>query len=211
MKPRDQRTALCDALDAVEPSAPTLCEGWTAHDLAAHVWLRENRSLTVLPSLLRGRQDRIDQLRRQVMAERPYAALVQAIRQGPQGWSPFRIPGVEGLANTVEFFVHCEDVRRGCGDHTPTEPDPGLEELAWKRIPVMARLLLRRCPVAVWFARDLPPVEPLRIGRGPQIVTISGRPSELLLYLFGRREAAQVDLIGTPAALRALAEVELGV
>lgn len=28
----------CDVLAQVPPDTPTLCEGWTAHDLAAHLW-----------------------------------------------------------------------------------------------------------------------------------------------------------------------------
>ena len=38
---RSERAALCDLLDEVGPHAPTLCEGWDTHDLAAHVWVRE--------------------------------------------------------------------------------------------------------------------------------------------------------------------------
>ena len=32
-----ERAALCDALLEVGPDSPTLCDGWTSHDLAAHV------------------------------------------------------------------------------------------------------------------------------------------------------------------------------
>lgn len=203
-RPRDQRTALCDALDAVEPDAPTLCEGWTAHDLAAHVWIRENESLRVVPALVRGRRDRIDDLRHRVMRERPYADLVAALRRGPQGVSPFRLPGAEALANTIEFFVHCEDVRRAAGVDTPRERDAALENLVWRRLPLLARLVLRRAPVAVWLERDIAGGEPLRLGRGPDVVTLSGPPTEILLYLWGRRAAAHVDIVGEPASVAAL-------
>ena len=50
-----------------------------------------------------------------------------------------------------------------------------------------------------------------RIGKGPDIVTLSGPPSEILLYLFGRRSAAQVEVTGQPAAVSALGRFELGV
>ena len=40
---RDERLALCALLDETGPDAPTLCEGWTTRDLAAHLVLRENR------------------------------------------------------------------------------------------------------------------------------------------------------------------------
>ena len=211
MSPIRQREALCDALDAVHPSAPTLCEGWTAHHLAAHVWLRESATWEVAGALLLRRRDRIEHRMTEVMTQRPYSDLVASIRRGPTGASPFRLPGVEAAANTLEFFVHCEDVRRGAGNHTPRPTDLALEDLCWRRVPALARVFLRGCPVAVWLERDVPPGEPVRIGKGPDIVTLSGSPSELLLYLFGRRQAANVEVIGEPAALAVVASRALGV
>lgn len=210
-RPSDQRQALCDALDAAEPDAPTLCEGWTAHDVAAHVWVRENEWLQVAPALMRGRSDRIDELRHRVMRERSYADLVGVLRHGPQGLSPFRLPGAEAAANTIEFFVHCEDVRRGRGVNTPRERDAALENLLWRRLPLLARFGLRRCPVAVWLERDIGDGEPVRIGGGPDIVTLSGPPSEILLYLWGRRQAANVDVVGEPTSVSVLERSMLGI
>lgn len=203
-RPADQRIALCDALDAVEPTAPTLCAGWTAHHLAAHVWVRENEPVAAagiaVGALAQRTADRIEQVR----GERSYPELIEAIRRGPVRFSPFRLPGVEAAANTLEFFVHCEDVRRGSGDTTPRPRDVALENLAWRRARTLARVSLRHSPVAVWLERDLPPGEPLRIGRGPDIVTLSGPPSELVLYLFGRREAANLVVHGEPASVAAM-------
>jgi D-arabinose 1-dehydrogenase-like Zn-dependent alcohol dehydrogenase len=34
-------------MDEVGPDAPTLCEGWTTYDLAAHLVLREGSPLAV--------------------------------------------------------------------------------------------------------------------------------------------------------------------
>jgi len=211
MSPRSQREALCDALDAVHPSAPTLCDGWTAHHLAAHVWLRENRVWTGVGARVLNRPEQLDQRMAEVMTQRPYADLVAAIRRGPHGLSPFRLPGMEAAANTLEFLVHCEDVRRGSGVNTPRPTDLALEQLCWSRLPTLARFFLRGCPVAVWLERDVPPGEPVRIGKGPDIVTLSGAASELLLYLFGRRRAANVEVIGEPAAVSVLAGRKLGI
>lgn len=36
-----ERLELCDLFDELGPAVPTLLEGWTAHDLAAHIVLRE--------------------------------------------------------------------------------------------------------------------------------------------------------------------------
>src|SRR5690349_11008507 len=40
---RTERAALCDLLVTVGPDAPTLCEGWTTRDLAAHLAVRDRR------------------------------------------------------------------------------------------------------------------------------------------------------------------------
>jgi uncharacterized protein (TIGR03083 family) len=37
---RKERQALCDTLTELGPDAPTLCEGWTTADLAAHLMVR---------------------------------------------------------------------------------------------------------------------------------------------------------------------------
>nr|BFF25281.1 hypothetical protein GCM10025732_32460 [Glycomyces mayteni] len=39
-----ERRDLCELLAEVGPDAPTMCEGWTALDLAAHLVLREHFS-----------------------------------------------------------------------------------------------------------------------------------------------------------------------
>ncbi len=200
-RPADQRIALCDALDAVAADAPTLCEGWTAHHLAAHVWLRENDPAAALGLVVPRLAPLTDRRLAETMAARPYPELVARIRRGPGALSPFRLPGAEAAANTLEFFVHCEDVRRGAGVITPRESDAALENLVWRRLPAIARLTLRRCPVAVWLERDAPPGEPVRIGRGPDIVTLAGAPTELLLHLWGRQSAADVEVYGEPATV----------
>ncbi|HQY99915.1 MAG TPA: TIGR03085 family metal-binding protein [Propionicimonas sp.] len=205
-----QRTALCDALDAVDPSAPTLCEGWTAHHLAAHVWLRENDLIAAAGAVIKPLAGHLETRMTAVMNERPYAELVAAIRRGPQGVSLFRLPGAEQAANSVEFFVHCEDVRRGSGDRTQRPLDPEFEEYAWKRLRPMARLSFRRVPAAVWLKRHVAD-EPLRVGRGGAIVTLVGPASELLLYLFGRTTAANVALVGEAASIDGLQRANLGI
>ena len=43
---QSERHALCDLMDEVGPDAPTLCGGWTAAHLAAHLVVRERRPAT---------------------------------------------------------------------------------------------------------------------------------------------------------------------
>ena len=44
---KSERAALCDLFDVRGPGAPTLCEGWLTHDLAAHLWIRETDPIGV--------------------------------------------------------------------------------------------------------------------------------------------------------------------
>src|SRR5437764_886442 len=109
---RDERRALCALLDEIGPDAPTLCEGWTTLDLAAHLVLREHRPDAGL-GLLGGPLARYTaHVQSKIAGRVPYARLVQIIRDGPTRFSMFAIPGMDERANLVEYFVHYEDVRR---------------------------------------------------------------------------------------------------
>nr|NLD40472.1 maleylpyruvate isomerase family mycothiol-dependent enzyme [Actinomycetales bacterium] len=106
-----ERAALCDTLLDVGPDAPTLCEGWDAYDLAAHLWVRENRAGRMLLVMIDPRRQE-EQMLRAVKQQKSFTDLVSLLREGPKGASPFRIPGMAALANTAELFIHHEDVRR---------------------------------------------------------------------------------------------------
>ena len=67
-----ERARLADALAATDPDAPTLCEGWTARDLAAHLVVRERRPDTTPGLMLRPLAGWTDRVRRGY-AQRPYA------------------------------------------------------------------------------------------------------------------------------------------
>jgi uncharacterized protein (TIGR03085 family) len=124
----EERAALAAALHAAGPDAPTLCEGWTTHDLAAHLWFRENdpRAMLgiVVPSLAESQLERVKQ-------ERPYSELVDAFAAGPTRLSPFAIAKVDEVANAPEFFVHHEDVRRGDGAVRPRTLGDDVQAWAW--------------------------------------------------------------------------------
>ena len=107
-----ERLALCDLFDELGPSVPTLIEGWTAHDLAAHLVLREHDFVAGPCLVLPGPFPRFAARRKAGLAQRKdFTWLVARIRSGPPiGF--FRIGWVRALANLNEFFVHHEDVRR---------------------------------------------------------------------------------------------------
>lgn len=131
---RGERRRLADLLAAAGPDAPTLCTGWRTRELAAHLLVREGRPDAApgiqLP-LFAGWTARVQA----GYARRPYTELLARFRQGPPRLSPFVLPGVDELANTVEYFVHAEDVRRAVA-WEPQAVDPELAELLWRRLPL---------------------------------------------------------------------------
>jgi uncharacterized protein (TIGR03085 family) len=209
---RDERLALCALLDQTGPDAPTLCEGWTTLDLAAHLVLREHRMDAGAGIVIRPLAGYTRRVQHTLAQRGSFASLVTAIRNGPPRLSPFGLPGVDERANLVEFFVHHEDVRRGGPDWPERKVTPALSEALWRRLS-MARFVLRKAPVGVELVRDDIGPEPagarVRItakARTP-VVTVTGSPAELTLWALGRTAAAQVRLDGADAALRQLAQV----
>ncbi|MFF7200980.1 TIGR03085 family metal-binding protein [Streptomyces sp. NPDC008141] len=199
-----ERLLLADLLEAAGPDAPTLCDGWTTRDLAAHVVVRERRADAaggIMIPLLRSRLDR-------VMAEftaRPYDELIRLIRTGPPRMSPYGIKQVDEAANTVEFFVHAEDVRRAQPDWTPRTLDRVFEDALWSRLEKVARLLGRKAPVGLVLRR--PDGQTAVAHRGVPVVTVTGEPGELTVFAFGRQDAAQVELEGDKDAVTRLRDM----
>jgi uncharacterized protein (TIGR03085 family) len=205
----DERRALCALLDKTGPDAPTLCEGWTTGDLAAHLVLRERRpdaAAGVAGGPLAGYTARVQQ---RLKDRIPFADLVRMIRSGPPRLSVMALPGVDERANSVEYFVHHEDVRRGAPGWEPRELSRGEADMLWRRLR-LARFMLRKAPVGVELARD-----DIEDGDGPAYritarnatpaVTVVGSPAELTMWVMGRRTAARVRMDGTEAAVSKLA------
>ncbi len=184
---RTERAALCDLMLEVGPDAPTLSGSWTTRDLAAHLVVRENRpdaaAGLVLPPV-RGWLDRVQEQ----TARQPYEALVATIRSGPPAWSPTRIEAVDVEVNTVEFFVHHEDVRRARAEWEPRAlADPDVAVL-WDRVGRIGRFLLRRCPVGVLVQPTDGPGSGTtsRLRTGDRDVTLVGPVGEIVLAKYGR-------------------------
>ncbi|MDR3035847.1 MAG: TIGR03085 family protein [Kitasatospora sp.] len=211
---QDERRALCALLDETGPDAPTLCEGWTTLDLAAHLVLRERRpdaGAGLLGGPLSGYTAHVQT---RMSGRVPYARLVQLVREGPPRFSLFALPGVDERANLTEYFVHHEDVRRAAPGWEPRKLAPELTDRLWQRLRA-TRLILRKVPVGVEFARDDVDADqadgagaprPLRITirNGTPVVTVVGSPAELTLWAFGRTTAAQVRLDGAEQPVQTL-------
>jgi uncharacterized protein (TIGR03085 family) len=206
---RRERDGLADALLAAGPDAPTLCEGWTALDLAAHVVVREARPDS-LPGLAGGPLGRwTDRVRRGATVQ-GIEALVRRLRSGPPPWSPFAIPGVDARGNLLEYVVHHEDVRRGTGAG-PRDPlaTRDLQDAVWRMLPGVARLNLRKVRAGVTLRRDDVEGPATTVKTGPDAVVIVGAPVEIALFLFGRRGAARVALEGSADGIRKLTGADL--
>jgi uncharacterized protein (TIGR03085 family) len=204
-----ERAALADALIQAGPEHPTLCDGWDTPQLAAHLVIREGRPDSALGIMLppfAGWTARV----LAGYARRPYAGLVATFRDGPPRLSPFAIPGVDARVNLAEHFVHCEDVRRARPGWEPRLLPDGRQEALWSALTSTGRMLLRRSPVTVTLRRpDGAEVTVVRKGDGEGIA-LTGEPGELLLYTFGRKDQAVVQLEGPDAEVSTFRNLSLG-
>lgn len=205
---RSERAALAEALRLAGPAASTLCEGWDAHDLAVHLWLRENELGAVLGIIGGPLADHLAQRMARLRRERSFEDLVSAFADGPSRWSLFAVPGLDAAANSAEFFVHTEDVRRAQPAWETREPDADYQSWAWGQVQRLAALRLRNAGVSV-VLESTASSQTRRIGTGGSIVTLVGQPTELLLLLYGRGEAARVRYVGDPDAVERLRRVRL--
>ncbi|MGB3439457.1 MAG: TIGR03085 family metal-binding protein [Actinophytocola sp.] len=216
----DERAALCDLFDELGPDQPTLCGGWQTRDLAAHLVVREHRpdaAPGILLSAFAGHTKRVQDS----YARRPWAELVNLVRGGPPVWWPTRIPAVDRLVNTVELFVHHEDARRGQEGWQPRDPDAKRDAALWTGLTRVGKMTLRRSPVGLILRRPVSAHAPLGdsagdsagdsvvIKRGPDTVTVTGEPGELLLFAFGR-DAALVEFDGDQPAVAAVRGLDRG-
>ncbi|TDC98714.1 TIGR03085 family protein [Nonomuraea deserti] len=204
---RGERTALCDLLDRLGPDAPTLCAGWSTYDLAAHLVLRERRPDAMGGIAFKPLAGYTASVQNALKAKHPYPELVAKVRE-PGGVYGL-VKALDEAVNTLEFFVHHEDVRRAQPSWEPRELPADLEELIWKRLSSGARMMLRRAPVGVVLHR-LGGGVLLAGPRGGPKVEVTGRAGELLMFCFGRQAHARVELTGAPENAERLRETPLG-
>lgn len=199
-----ERRELCALFEQVGPDAPTLCAGWTARDLAAHLVVRERR-LDAVPGLLLSALAGWTESVQRGATQRHWDDLVALVRDGPPIWSPL---GLLDIVNVVEFFVHHEDVRRGRGSATPRPKEPGRDDLLWYALGSAARLGYRNAPVGVVLRRGDGAEHVAR--SGPRTVTLIGEPGELLLHAYGR-EVVVLDFEGEQAEIVAVQGLRRGI
>lgn len=201
---RDERAGLAADLSLLGPQAPTLCEGWLARDLLTHLLLRENDPLAI-PGMAVSVFDQVTAARaRRLEASDDWKGLIRRFAHGPDRLSVFRMPGMDVTANTMEFFIHHEDLLRAQPDWSPRHLGHRAEMELASVLRRQARLLLRRSPVGVRIeltGQGFDSTFPARPGN--RIVTVSGMPSEILLMVTGRTDVARVELHGEPDSVNA--------
>ena len=195
-----ERRGLAATLRAVGPEAPTLAGAWKAGDLAAHVVATEK--LRGMPTFL-GRRLVLRGIRLNDTFAGAMAIDVRRFRRRGFDWALARLerqgpwlldrPSVLPVS-VFEIFVHHEDVRRPNAVAREETPDvvPSIEWL----------LRYHRKPLGETGVRvELPGGRELHGGGPERRLTLRGAPGEVLLWLAGRREVAEVEVDGEAAAL----------
>ena len=200
----DERLALCDLLEELGPNCPTLCEGWETYDMAAHLVTRDRRP-DAGPGLVLGvLHPYTELLERRRRAGTPYERLVEQIRSGAPIYSPLRLEAL----NVHEYFVHHEDVRRA-NNRGPRPADPALDLVLWKALKRMGPMMTRGVG-KIGLDLTTPSGEEMRLRSGTPSVRLRGEVPELFLYLFGRKDAAEVEIDGPADAVAQLAAAKMG-
>jgi uncharacterized protein (TIGR03085 family) len=205
---RHERAALTALLTEVGPDAPTLCEGWDAHDLAAHLVARERRPDASAGQVVRPLAGHTAQVERGYR-RRPFADLVQLLGRGAPPWSVFFLPPVDRLLNAAEYFVHHEDVRRARPGWQPRPLPDRVQDGLWRLARGSAKVQLRGAGCGVVLRR--PDGESVQAVDGEPTAVVTGEPAELLMYVFGRRDHARVEVTGPAGARACLAGTDLEV
>ena len=202
---RRERSALCDDALVLGADAPTLCDGWDARLLVAHLLVRERNPLA-MPGIAVPPLARVTETMMERTARTDFAILVERLRRPSPPLA--LVPGLDRMVNTMEFYVHHEDLRRGSPDWTPRQLGSADQRTLWGILRVLGKGLARPAGVPVviqWGSR----LATLASGEDP--VVVSGLPSELALLLHGRSAYSGLDFAGPPAAIAALRGADLGI
>ncbi len=203
-----ERARLSDLLDELGPGAPTLLAPWQARDIAAHLVLRERDYLAGPGLVLPGPWGRLAERRQRALALRDFTWLIATLRSGPPPGF-FRLGWVRALPSLNEFFVHHEDVRRANG-RDPRTHERAMDEALWRNVSSAPWFLARRLRGAGLELHWAGTTKTIQARRGEPTARITGPPGELLLYLFGRQDAAQVEVSGPAAAVDAVRRARFG-
>ncbi|MFC3688727.1 maleylpyruvate isomerase family mycothiol-dependent enzyme [Aquipuribacter hungaricus] len=183
----DERRAVADMLSGLTPEqqgTPSLCRGWSVHDVAAHLLmpLQVGMPMFLLTMLVcRGDFDRANDRLTRRQARRPFDEIVDMLRQ--RAGSRFTPPGSGPEAPLTDLLVHGLDVRWPLGLRCDLPEDRVLTSLAFLTSRSARGLVADGTLDGLRFEAD--DVDWTH-GRGP---TVSGPAEALLLALTGRGAA----------------------
>lgn len=200
-----ERRGFADTLAELGPAAPTLAGRWTAEDIAAHVVSLDR--FGGVPTFI-GRRVVAQDVRLNDAASRFADASIRSTRRRGFAWvleqlrsSPPRLLLGQRVApiGLFEVFVHHEDVRRASTRWPPRTAPAGLAAA----VPWLLRYHRRVLPRVSLEVRtgDLH----FTTGSGPEVV-LAGPISEVVLWLAGRHDSADVAFEGDEAAVKAMCD-----
>jgi len=190
---RTQRLAIGDlleSLDADEWRHPSLCEGWSVHDVGAHLTLQQVGLLDGLVMFARapgGMNRAIRESARRQAARTSREEVVARIRASAD--SRRHNVGLTNRETLIDALVHAQDIARPLGRVLPVPPEAAalaadrIWSKGWPFYP-------RRCLAGL---RLVATDAEWTVGEGPEI---RGALGDLLLVLTGRGAAALADLDG---------------
>jgi uncharacterized protein (TIGR03083 family) len=190
---RTQRIAVADLLESLDDGEwrhPSLCEGWSVQDVAAHLTLQQLGLLDGLGMFARspgGMNRVIREAARRQAAMTSRRELVARIRASAE--SRRHNVGVTYRETLIDALVHSQDIARPLARRLPIPPDAAgiAADRVWSRgWPFYPR---RRLAGLRLVATD----DDWAVGEGPEI---RGTMGDLLLVLTGRDAAALSDLDG---------------
>ncbi|SEH70515.1 TIGR03083 family protein [Mycolicibacterium rutilum] len=121
----EQRVHLADLLDALEPeqwSTPSLCEGWTVREVAAHITHSQLPKSTMVLALVRSGFRFNAMIHRAALQDkRSPRELIAALRAMPG--SRKRPPGTSELDPLLDVLVHTQDIAVPLGIDRPMPVD----------------------------------------------------------------------------------------
>lgn len=198
---RRERQALCDLALTLDATAPTLCGDWDLSALLAHLIVRERRPLSasgiMIPQLAK-----VTERAMAKEAAKGVPAMVATLRKPPL--TPYSLPVVERFTQTLEYFVHHEDIRRAQPGWAPRRLPPEDVEELWTLLSRSGPYLGRGLPVPTRIARSDRPGSDTAFKRGSDPVLVSGPFGELALWAFGRSAVRDLTFDGPPAAVARL-------
>lgn len=202
---KSERAAIAKLLEELGPDAPTLCDGWSARDLATHLVLRERRPDAAIGMFAPFMANYTKAVTRG-MNRLAWPKLIEQVATGPG----LAVAPVEGVINVFEMFVHHEDILRAQPQWTtPRVLEKSDEGILWSRLQKGAKLLWRRAQVGVILQSPLGTTTAHRDVDGMQ-VTLSGEVTELVMASFGRtRNVTEVH--GAPEAIAKFTATNLAV